>query len=121
MVFNGFLCIFIFSNKKLPNYIDKNADIAAAFSNLWIYWKSKPELITSSRSCLLIFNPVSDNVVKLMSWEHGFNSENSDINGCVLTHFLDMHATTPWAQDVNWTSYVRSIYVMCPGSKTAWF
>ena len=22
---------------------------------------------------------------------------------------------TPWTQDVNWTSYVRSIYVLCPG------
>ena len=25
--------------------------------------------------------------------------------------------TTPWTQNVNWTSYVRSIYVLCPGDK----
>ena len=25
-------------------------------------------------------------------------------------------ALTPWAQDVNWTSYLRSIYVLCTGA-----
>ena len=33
--------------------------------------------------------------------------------------FLSSEATlylfTPWTQDVNWTSYLRSIYILCPG------
>ena len=35
-----------------------------------------------------------------------------------LIYFTDsvtLFQTTPWTQDVNWTSYVRSIYVLCPG------